>query len=251
MTSTTPHTADVIARLQQDQPAFHSGGTLRWYSLPETLEAIRASVMPGDTTIETGAGASTVVFAASGANHTAISPAADEHQRIREYCRRIGVDDSGVRFVAAGSEDVLAELLGRERTLDAAFIDGAHSFPFPEVDWCYISRALKVGGRMLIDDIMIPSVGPIFRHMASEPNWRLDQILDHRAAAFTLRAAPKEDDSWPEQAMNNRYPDFSYAPLPDRIRLTAAHKLDATGRSIARRSPALRRAYKTLARKAR
>lgn len=223
---------------------------MRWYSLPETLEAIRASVKVGDRTIETGAGASTVVFAASGANHTAISPAADEHERIREYCHGLGVDTSNVKFVAAGSEDVLSELFGPKRILDAAFIDGAHSFPFPEVDWCYISRALKVGGKMLLDDIMIPSVSPVFRHMARERNWRLERVLDDRAALFTLLAPPDASDNWSDQAMNDRFPDFSYAPLGTRIRLTATFKIDASSRAIARRSPALRRAYKRMARRA-
>jgi hypothetical protein len=250
MTSTRPPT-EIIERIQRDKPAFHSGGTLRWYSLPQTLEAIRVSVKPGDTSIETGTGASTVVFDASGSNHTAISPAADEHERIRDYCHRIGVDDSRLNFIISPSEDVLPQLLTRERTLDAAFIDGAHSFPFPAVDWCYISRALKIGGTLVLDDITIPSVAPVFRHMARENNWQLKGVLDDRAAAFALLGPADELDNWDHQAMNADYPDFSYAPLPERIRLTVAFKADETARSIARRSPTLRRVYRSLARKPR
>jgi precorrin-6B methylase 2 len=250
MTSTTPPT-DIIDRLQRDQPAFHRGGTLRWYSLPETLGAIRASVKPGDSSLETGTGASTVVFAASGANHTAISPDPDEHQRIREYCRSIGVDDSRLTFIAERSEDALPRLLGSGRTLDAAFIDGAHSFPFPEVDWCYISRALKLGGTMVLDDITIPSVAPVFRHMSAEPNWRFERVLDDRAAAFTLLGPADEMDNWNEQITNRGYPDFSYAPLVERVRLTTAFKVTEFGRGVARRNPTVRRVYKGVTRKAR
>ena len=245
MTSTTPQT-DIIDRLQRDQPAFHRGGTLRWYSLPETLEAIRASVKPGDASIETGTGASTVVFAASGANHTAISPDPEEHERIREYCRQIGVDDSRLTFIAEPSEDVLPRLLGKERALDAAFIDGAHSFPFPEVDWCYISRAMKIGGSMVLDDITIPSVAPVFRHMFDEHNWRFERVLDERAAAFTLLAPPDQLDNWDDQIMNKGYPDFSYAPLVQRVRLTTSYKLTELGRGVAQRNPSLRRVYKRI-----
>jgi precorrin-6B methylase 2 len=248
MTSTTPPT-DIIERLQRDQPAFHRGGTLRWYSLPETLEAIRASVKPGDSSVETGTGASTVVFAASGSNHTAISPDPDEHQRIRDYCQGIGVDDSRLTFIAERSEDVLPGLLGTERKLDAAFIDGAHSFPFPEVDWCYISRALKIGGTMVLDDITIPSVAPVFRHMSDEHNWRFERVLDDRAAAFTLLAPPDELDNWDEQMMNKSYPDFSYAPLVERVRLTTSFKVAEFGRGVAQRNPSLRRVYKGIVRK--
>ena len=190
-----------------------------------------------------------MVFAASGANHTAISPDPDEHQRIREYCQRIGVDDGRLTFIAERSEDVLPGLLGSERTLDAAFIDGAHSFPFPEVDWCYISRALKIGGTMVLDDVTIPSVAPVFRHMSVERHWRFERVLDERAAAFTLLAPADDLDNWDEQITNKGYPDFSYAPLVERIRLTTAFKVTEFGRGVAQRNPTLRRVYKGIVRK--
>ncbi len=233
---------DTIERLRADRPAFHAGGGARWDSLPGTLEEIRRSVRPGDITLETGAGASTVVFAAAGAVHTAISPDAGEHERIRAYCRRAGVDDARLRFLAGHSEDVLPSLLGRERTLDFALIDGAHAFPFPAVDWCYISRALRIGGRLLIDDITIPTVAPVFRHMLVEPNWRLDGVLDERAAVLTLIAEPAPGD-WPAQRSNDRFPDFGYAPRFRRLELAARHRVVSLARHLAERAPALRRAY--------
>src|ERR1700753_1544519 len=128
---TTTSELDIIARMLSDQTSFHLGGQARWDALPGSLQAIRGSVKPGDSTIETGVGASTVVFAACGGRHTAISPDAAEHELVRAYCRKIGGDDSGVTFVAGLSDDVLPAMLGSERTLDMAFIDGAHSFPFP------------------------------------------------------------------------------------------------------------------------
>jgi predicted O-methyltransferase YrrM len=187
---TTTDGLDIVRRLLTDRPSLHLEGKARWDALPETLEAIRRYARDGHTTIETGVGASTIVFAAAGANHTAISPNPSEHVRVREYCREIGVDDSKITFVAGFSDDVLPSLLGRDRTLDVAFIDGAHSFPYPEVDWYYISRSLKIGGALLLDDIPIPAVAPVFRHMSLESNWRLDRILDDRSAAFTLLAPP-------------------------------------------------------------
>jgi precorrin-6B methylase 2 len=242
----TPTAADldIVERLLTDQPSFHMGGSARWASLPETLAAIHASVRPGDMTLETGVGASTVVFAAAGATHTAISPDGREHKLVREYCRRIGVDDSRLTFIAECSEDVLPSLLSRKRTIDAAFIDGAHSFPFPEVDWCYITRSLKLGARLILDDITIPSVEPVFRHMSLESNWRSDGVLDDRGAAFTLLGPPRPDDFWPAQRMNAGYPDFSFAAPPKRARLAAEHRVSAARRSAARRSPALAHAYR-------
>ena len=183
------------------------------------------------------------MFAAAGATHTAVSPDRDEHQRVRDYCQRIGVDDTRINFIAGLSDDVLPSLLGRDRTLDVAFIDGAHSFPLPEVDWYYITRSLKIGGKLLMDDIPIPAVAPVFRHMTLEPNWRLDGIFDDRAAKFTL-LAPPEPEVWSQQPFNRGYPDFSFVDLPKRLRLKTAYGIKQVRRGAAQRYPILRRVYK-------
>jgi len=235
---------NAIKQLLTDRPSFHLSGAAHWDCTPGTLNGILSSVREGDATIETGAGASTVVFAAAGAAHTAISPSADEHKRIKEYCEQIGVDHSRVNFVVGLSDDVLPAMLGRDRVLDAAFIDGAHSFPFPEVDWYYISRALKIGGRLLLDDIPIPAVTPVFRHMALESNWRLDGVLDSRAAAFTLLASPQPED-WTNQPFNKGYPDFSFADrVPVRLRLEGMYWFRQLRSGAADRFPVLRRVFR-------
>ena len=233
----------IVERLLSDRPSFHLGGACQWNSLPQTLAAIRDSVQPGDLTLETGVGASTVVFAAGGAHHTAISPDPGEHARVAEYCQQLGIDASRVTFIEGLSDDILPSLLSRERTLDAAFIDGAHSFPYPEVDWFYVTRALKVGGKLLMDDISIPAVTPLFHHMRLEDNWRLDQVLDDRAVAFTLLAAPQPED-WPNQRFNEGYPDFSFARFPRRLQLEANFRLTRARTRTAEKYPSVRGFYR-------
>lgn len=239
----TTNQFDIIKRLMIDKPSFHGGGEVRWDALPGTLEAIHRFARNGERTIETGVGASTVVFAAAGTHHTAISPDAAEHERVQEYCQEIGVDVSRITFLVGLSDDILPSLLDRERTLDMAFIDGAHSFPFPELDWYYITRSLKIGGRMLLDDIPIPAVAQVFRHMSLEPNWRLDGIFDDRSVAFTLLAPPEPED-WPQQPFNKGYPDLGFAAPPKRLRLATQYRIKQMRYSIGQRYPALRRIYK-------
>lgn len=234
---------DIVKQLLTDKPSFHLGGELRWDALPETLEAIRKFARNAERTIETGVGASTVVFAAAGTHHTAISPAVAEHERVLEYCQKIGIDASRITFIEGLSDDILPSLLDRGRTLDMAFIDGAHSFPFPEVDWYYIARSLKVGGRMLLDDIPIPAIAYVFRHMSLEPNWRLEGIFDERAAAFTLLAPPAPED-WSQQPFNKGYPDLRFLSLPKRLRLTAVYRVKRLRHDVGQRYPALHRLYK-------
>jgi hypothetical protein len=244
---TTIRDLDIVQQLLADRPSFHLSGEARWDALPATLEAIRSSVRTGSTTFEIGVGASTVVFAACGAEHTAISNDATEHERVRSYCREISVDDSRLKFMTGLSDDVLPSVLGRERTLDVAFVDGAHSFPVPIVDWYYVTRALKVGGKLFLDDIPVPAVAQVFRHMRLEPNWRLDGVFDARSAAFTMLAAPEPKDDWFLQPFNAGYPDFSFARMPTRLRLTAAYKFVQLRHKTAERYPILRRIYRRLA----
>jgi hypothetical protein len=236
---------EIVQRLLTDKPLFHRGGEVRWDALPGTLEAIRSSVRPGDTTLEVGVGASTVVFTACGAKHTAISPDPSEHERVREYLHSIDVDDSGLTFATGLSDDVLPQLLTRQRTLDMGFVDGAHSFPCPVVDWYYVARSLKVGGKMLVDDIPIPAAGQLFQHMNLESHWRLEGVFDNRSALFILVELPSDVDEWQEQAYNRHYPDFSFAGMPERMRLTATARAVQIRYRIGQRYPGLRRFYKT------
>jgi SAM-dependent methyltransferase len=232
---------DIVDRLLRDRPSFHSNGTQHWDALPGTLRAIRQLVRDGDRTLETGCGASTVIFAAQGAYHTALSPDADEHQRVRDYLQEIGVNTDRLTFVVGPSDLVLPKLC-TERILDAAFIDGAHVFPFPAIDWHHAARALKVGGRLVIDDIPIPAVACVFRYIRSDASWRLDKILDDRAAVFTLVQAPVAED-WSLQPFNRR-PDYGFAPFSARARLRLAAEAANLRQTAARRFPGLRQVWK-------
>jgi hypothetical protein len=241
--STAQSDLDIVSRLLKDRPVFHSGGRRRWDSLPSTLDSIQRVVQEGDNCLETGCGASTVVFAAKGAYHTAISPDPEEHQRVLDYCSLVGVDTSRLSFIA-GFSDLVLPYMCTDRVLDTAFIDGAHSFPFPAVDWHYVTRALKIGGRLLVDDIPIPAVAYVFRYMRSDPSWRLDEILDDRAACLTLVHEPAPED-WTLQAFNLR-PDYSFACLPTRARLVARWEAARARRGLGDLFPPLRRAWRRL-----
>ena len=232
--------ADVARRLVRDEPSFHLDGHRVWNALPGTLEAIARMVRPGDHTLETGAGASTVVFAAAGASHLAISPAADEHQRIREYCRTIGVADDTLDFAVGASSVVLPRLPG-DVVLDAAFVDGRHSFPDPVVDCFFAAAHLRVGGLLMMDDVPIPAVRVMYEHLLGAPEWELVEVVDNRAAIFRKLAEPDPDDNWRRQPMNRSYPDYSFVELRERVGLEVGAWAAATRRRLGDRIPALRR----------
>lgn len=207
---------------------------------------ISRHVRRGSRTLETGCGASTVVFAAAGARHTAISPSSGEHERIRAYCSETGIDDSELSFIESSSDRVLPSL-APDDPLDVAFIDGAHSFPFPVIDWHYVTRRLRTGGILIMDDVNIPAVAVAYTAMRTDRGaWRLLSTADDRAAAFEkLRECP-EGDNWKAQSFNSSYPDYSFAPLVRRTRLHLRHMARTVRSRLGSRFPLLRRLARRL-----
>src|SRR5690348_7399874 len=116
----------IVARLRAAPPSLHAGGTAFWGTSWGALRWLERHVTPGLRTFETGAGATTIVFAAAGAQHEAVTPAEDEVRRTTAECERLGVDLSRVRFHLGRSEDVLPRLDLRE--LDLVLIGGADGF---------------------------------------------------------------------------------------------------------------------------
>ncbi|MDG4834612.1 class I SAM-dependent methyltransferase [Solwaraspora sp. WMMD1047] len=230
----------IVSRVVADQPAFHSGGERAWSALPATLGLLASLVRPGMATIETGAGSSTVTFAAAGAEHTAISPSADEHDRIRSYCAARDVATDRVTLLAEPSEQALPRLWAAGNRVDIAFIDGKHSFPGPAVDYAYLSMMLRVGGVLVLDDAPIPAVAVVHRHLHRSPRWRRIAVADDRAVAYQKLADEPAGDDWRAQPYNVGFPDFRLLARPPRRWVLAwgirARRL--RGR-LARRFPAL------------
>lgn len=223
---------DAIEALHRDRPGFHgSGGEARWDVSPGMLRALASHVAPGAATVETGCGASTVVFAAAGAEHVVITPDPSEFARVLEYCERIAVPTATVQL-REGSSDVVLPALQDER-FDLVLIDGAHSFPLPVVDFHYLSRRLRVGGVLLLDDVFIPAVGVVHRHLSTSDDWTVIGPIDDQAVAYRLRSEPTPYDFWRVQGINRTFPDYSFLPPARRWRRRAAHRLSS--------SPAARR----------
>jgi hypothetical protein len=273
------NTNNIVEILEAGQPQFHWGGARNWNAAPETLREIQRSVSKGMHTLETGCGASTVVFASSGANHTVISPTHDEHQRVVDYLRENDIETTHLTFEAGFSDDVLPKICdypermkewdawfaryvkeatpaklksgeiklwteSNERHLDFIFLDGAHSFPYPIIDWHYSIRALKIGGRLLLDDIPIPAVACVYRYMTTDPSWKLINILDNRAAVFELVSSPIPEDS--RLQFYNRHYDYGFLPLYKRGYMHLLDEVQRVKPLLGEKLPLLRDAWRRL-----
>jgi hypothetical protein len=166
------------------------------------------------TTLETGSGASTLIFASRGALHEAITPSSEEERRIRSACAERGIDDSQLTFHIGRSEDVLPSLAGPE--LDLVLVDGAHGFPYPILDWWHLAPRIKTGGRMLLDDAYLPPVAAIVDYVRASEAWELDGAISFRTVCIRKVRDEKPPSDADALAAHGRM-SFSYLPRGRRV----------------------------------
>src|SRR5262249_24390983 len=158
---------------------------------------------------ETGSGSSTIVFAASGAEHLAVTPDAAEEERVRAECARRRISTERVRFRIGPSHEVLPNL--EPRPLDLALIDGAHGFPYPILDWWHLAPNLRVGGLLLIDDAYMRPIGALVDGLRAQPAWDVVTSLGHRTVVVRKVADALPRFDWGGERVGGRM-SFRYLP---------------------------------------
>jgi len=142
-----------VDRLIEADPALHAwsdGREANWSVSAPVLRWLAGVLRPGWQTLETGAGQSTVVFAAADTEHNCVNLDPKEAARIRGWCAGEGLPCE-VRFVHETSDTFLPRPGSLPERLDMVFIDGAHRFPFPCLDWHYTEGRVPVGGLVVHD----------------------------------------------------------------------------------------------------
>jgi hypothetical protein len=175
----------------------------------------------GGDTLETGAGLTTVLFAALDGRHLSITPDRGESDRILAFCRGQGTSTDSLKFVTAGSEDALPTL--NAPRLDLVLIAGGHGFPMPVIDWYYTASKLKLGsnvGHRRYRTLVVRSLG---RFPQTRPTWAPVGPVSRRTFAFR-KVAPFE------------YKEFSFRPYvvrESRFRSLAKSALTTWDRIVA------------------
>jgi hypothetical protein len=210
--------------LRASPPTLH-GEAEFWGLAWEALAFIERTVEPGMATLETGAGASTIVFAARGAEHEAVTPSDDEAERIRAECARRGISTERVRFRIGPSHEVLPAW--EHRPLDLVLIDGAHGFPYPTLDWWYLAPHLRAGGLLLLDDAYMPPVAAVLDHLRGSRAWQLEPPASFRTAVARKLADDVPHWDWNGERIGGRM-SFRYLPPPRRAVAAARQRVFST-----------------------
>jgi predicted O-methyltransferase YrrM len=185
----SPAPASLLAALRAERPRFHHAsydepaGARDWSISDPVLQWLATELPEGGTTLETGLGYSTVLFAARSARHIALSYTVDEIRLIAAWCAAHGQATAHVQHHAGRSQDILPTLglptLGLPTlglpTLDCVLIDGDHAFPVPYMDFYHTADHLKPGGFLLNDDLHLRSCMVLDRFLEGEAKagrWR-------------------------------------------------------------------------------
>jgi Methyltransferase domain len=184
---------EVVEELNSDKLVYHG-------IHPEVLAFIFDSVSESSHSLETGAGKSTLAFAARGSRHITITPADSEVIAIRRFAEKHDIPLGSVTFVVEPSEQFLPSCDINQ--LDLVFIDGKHAFPWPMLDWFFTADKLRQGGIMLIDDVQLPSVSVLAEFMQVDPAWKMVHNFFGKTVAFEKLRPSIHEVSWHMQPFN-------------------------------------------------
>lgn len=229
---------EIQIRLAEDKPLFHAidedgarlateagvpvtAGDVSWSVSPGVLRWIADRVTPDMVTIETGAGYTSVVFAALAKHHYCCTYPPREEQKIREYLEQIGVPQSKVTFML-GSTDATLPALSPEVRVDFGYIDGCHGYPYPALDWHYIDKHLVVDGIVGMDNVELRPVREHCEFLEENGSYRLiDKVTEGYFVHFYRKVAD-EGREWIQQTYSKAKKDPCDNRLATRMRRNAS-----------------------------
>jgi hypothetical protein len=153
---------------------------------------------------ETGCGKSTLLLSHMSAKHfTFTLEVGDSLNKVRNSSL---FNPKTVHVIPGPSQVTLRHFEWKIR-IDFALIDGAHGYPFPELDYYFLYSQLNPGAILVIDDIHIPTVTNMYKFLRDDAMYRLI-ALEGYTAFFQRTDAPTHNplgDSWWTQGYNQKH----------------------------------------------
>ena len=228
---------EIRRRIAEVGPGLHSAGSFS----ARTFQAIARAAHKRQihNSVETGSGASTLLFSHLSEHHTvfALDGGSGSIANVRRspLLRR-----DVVTFVEGPTQATLSQYRFTEK-LQLVLIDGPHGYPFPDLEYYFLYPHLETGALLILDDIHVPTVHNLFQFLRRDAMFELDEVVQ-RTAFFTRTSARTFDpfgDGWSQQNYNAK-PLLRYA-WRDRIRrllpMSAQRSLTRLERSMTRGFP--------------
>jgi hypothetical protein len=175
---------------------------------------------PVRVSAETGTGKSTLLLSHLSARHFVFTCDDGPSGSLARVRTSVVLRAETVEFVVGPAQRTLPAYRF-PAPLDLALIDGAHGYPFPDLEYYHLYPALAPDALLVLDDIQIRNINHLFQFLRQDPMFALVEVV--RTTAFFRRtAAPTFDpygDGWWDQPFNRRWAPFlAGLPLTQRIK---------------------------------
>jgi hypothetical protein len=196
---------DQYSNLSSWSKAEHISGTFPNESLKEIEKILPSSF---EYSAETGCGKSTILF----------SNLAQRHKVFTIDDRNMTANSSVVFFkkcpltklnrieVIFGPTQLTLPQYKKHKKYDVVLLDGPHGYPFPELEYFYFYPHIKKGGILIVDDVLIPTIGRMADFVAEDEMFELIEVISN-TAVFRRTNADTFDpygDGWWTQRFNRR-----------------------------------------------
>ena len=224
--------SEVLSEIIRISPTLHTAGTFSVATLDAFVRHVSAK--PPQHSVETGAGASTLLLSHLSERHTVFAldggTGSLQSVQISPLLRR-----DVVTFVEGPSQTTLPR---HEFThpIQVALIDGPHAYPFPELEYYYLYPHLDTDALLIVDDIHIPTITHLFDFLCADQMFDLQEVVE-TTAFFRRTDVPTFfpfGDGWQLQRYNQRAFEssrpvrFESVP-PERVAIDTPFFLDRLG----------------------
>jgi len=197
MPLTTSIVDDIVAAAEE----LHKCGTFG----PRPLAALAKHLSKRHIrcSVETGSGASTLLFSHCSDQHIAFTIDSGGGSVVNVQASPLLRPDH-VTWIQGPTQLTLPTYRFQHK-LQAALIDGPHAYPFPDLEYYYLYQQLETGALLVIDDIHIPTIHNLFDFLRQDQMFVLEEVVD-TTAFFTRSDAHMFcpiGDGWWEQRFNS------------------------------------------------
>ena len=205
-----------IYQYEQSLPD-HRSGTLDAHVL-RAMEELAPKAM--QWSMETGCGKSTILLSNLSDRHVVFAYDDRNHSNGSiDYYAKCPIFRAETTTLVAGATQLTLPRFEFSQPIDLALLDGAHGYPFPELEYYYVYPHLRAGAVLVVDDIHIPTIFRLYSFLIEDEMFELLHV--ERTTAFFRRTdAPTFSplgDGWELQAYNQRrFPIDAAAADPER-----------------------------------
>ena len=187
-----------------EQKNDHFSGSFSNEVLRELEKILPLSV---ENSIETGCGKSTILFSNISNNHYVFTFDDRKHDNSSvEYFQKCNLTKNSRIKTFFGPTQVTLREYSEHKKYDIVLLDGPHGYPFVEFEYLMLNPHIKEGGFLIIDDVIIPTIGRMADIIAEDLMFDLIAVIEATAIfcrTNSITFSPIEDN-WSKQIYNKR-----------------------------------------------